>query len=381
MLKILHLLSNWKWTERAEPAADMVLGQIQMGAKPTFVCGRCPFETSDAVEHRARNKGLDPIALNLAKHFDPLSAMVAWPRLARFLKARQFDIVHAHMLNAHLLGGLAARFSLPRARVVCTFYEPDGPRPGLRQKLLLHRFTDGAVVITPQARDNLAAQFHFPESRIAVIEPGMDVARFDSPMPRDAARMLFGLAPTDHVVGMVTRIREARRLDLVIQAVAQLAKADPSLKLMIVGRGGEGAVENVIEKPAEALGIRDRIILPGYCRDQMLMAAYKAMDVLVYPAPGTDPSCRTVREAMASSLPVVACQLGFLNTLVKEGETGFLTPSDPAAMAAAIKRLLEDPERREIMGRQSGIQARDRFSNRRQAEQCLMFYEKLESRR
>ncbi len=381
MLNILHLLSNWKWTERAEPAADMVLGQLKMGAKATFVCGRCPFDVSDAVEHRARAKGLDPIALDLAKHFDPLSASLAWPRLVRFLKERQFDIVHAHMLNAHLLGGTATRRALPRARVVYTFYEPEGPRPGLRQNFLLRRYTDGAVVITPKARENLATLFHFPDSRIAVIEPGLDVERYQSPLSREAARALFGLKPTDHVVGMVTRIREARRLDLVIQAVAQLAPHDPSLKLMIVGRGGEGAVEKVIEGPAEELGIRDRIVLPGYCRDQMLTSAYKAMDVLAYSAPGTDPSCRTVREAMASGLPVVACDVGFLGTLVGDGETGFVTASDPTAIAAALRQLLSDPDQREKMARHAALQARERFSNQRQAEQCLMFYDKLESRR
>ena len=381
MLNILHLLSNWKWTERAEPAADMVLGQIQMGAKTTFVCGRCPFDVSDAVEHRARTKGLDPVVLNLTKHFDPISAGIAWPRLVRFLRESQFDVVHAHMLNAHLLGGTAARRALPKARVVCSFYEADGPRTGFRQNLLIRRFTDGAIVITPQARENLVRLFRFPESRIAVIEPGLELSRYDSPLSRDAARSLFGLTPADRVVGMVTRIRDARRLDLVIEAVAKLAPANPNLKLMIVGRGGEGAVERVVEKPAEALGIRDRIILPGYCRDQMLVAAYKAMDMLVYPCPGTDPSCRTVREAMTASLPVVACTVGFLPTLVKEGETGFLTPSDPAPIADAIARVLADPALRDKLARQAAAQAKERFSNRRQAEQCLMFYDRLGTRR
>ena len=223
MLKILHLLSNWKWTERAEPAADMVSGQIQMGANATFVCGRCPFDANDAVENRARIKGLAPVVLDLSKHFDLLTVGRVLPQLTRFLREGQFDIVHAHMTNAHLLGGLAARHALPKARLVCTFYESDGPRPGFRQNLLAKRFTDGAVVITPQARENLVKTFGFPDARIAVIEPGLDVARFQSAGSRQEARASFGLKSGDLVVGMVTRIREARRLDLVLEAVARLA--------------------------------------------------------------------------------------------------------------------------------------------------------------
>jgi glycosyltransferase involved in cell wall biosynthesis len=180
---------------------------------------------------------------------------------------------------------------------------------------------------------------------------------------------------------MVTRIREARRLDLVLEAVAKLTPKYPALKLMIVGRGGEGAVETVIEKPAEALGIRDRVVLPGYCRDHKLVDAYRAMDLLAYPFPGTDPSCRTVREAMAAGLPVVACRVGFLPVLVGEGETGYVTAADPAALAGAIDTLLGDPTLRERMATQAAIEARERFTSKAQAAQCLRFYETLGTRR
>jgi glycosyltransferase involved in cell wall biosynthesis len=381
MLKILHLLSNWKWTERAEPASDMVLGQLQLGADATFVCGRCPFDATDAVEHRVLNKGIQPVVLDLTKHFDPFQASIALPQLIRFMKERQFDIIHAHMTNAHLLAGLAARHALPGARVVATFYEPDGPQSGFRPRLLINRLTDGAVVITPQAHEKLVKTYAFPDSRIAVIEPGLDVGRFQSDLSKEEARSLFGLAPEDHVVGMVTRIREARRLDLILEAVSKLAHRDPHLKLMIVGRGGEGAVEEVIEGPADALGIRSRILLPGYCRDNKLVAAYKAMDVLAYPSPGTDPSCRTVREALAAGVPVVACEVGFLPTLVGDGETGFLTPSEPGAIADALRKLLADTVLRQRMSRQAGLEAKERFSSKTQAGLCLRFYERLEKRR
>ncbi len=381
MLNILHLLSNWKWTERAEPAADLALGQIRLGARAVFACGQPPYDVPDAVGQRARKKGLDPLILNLPKHLDALAVCQAWPQLSRVLKERRFDIIHAHMRNAHLLGGVAARRVLPRARVVCTVYEPDGPKPGLRERLLLSRFTDGVVVIAAAARECLARTYRFPEDRIALIEPGLDLARYQSSRSRAAVRADFGLKPSDQVVGMVTRIRAARRLDLVARAIAILAPRHPDLKLMIVGRGGEGAVENVVEKPAVALGIRERIVLAGYCRDEALAAAYKAMDMLAYPCPGTDPSCRTVREALAAGLPVAACATGFLPDLITDGETGFLTASTPEAMAVALERMLADPVRREAMAERAAKAARARFSIVHQAEQCLAFYDKLGSRR
>jgi glycosyltransferase involved in cell wall biosynthesis len=333
------------------------------------------------VEHRARTKGLQPVVLNLSKHFNPFEAVVALPRLIRFMRENRFDIIHAHMTNAHLLGGYAARRALPKARVVATFYEPEGPRQSFRPNLLLKRYTDGAVVITPRARENLVRLFKIPESRIAVIEPGLDVARFQVPVSRAEARASFGLKPEDMVIGMVTRIREARRLDVVIEATARLAARYPTLKLMIVGRGGEGAVESIIERPAEELGIRDRVVLPGYCRERRLVDAYKAMDLLAYPFPGTDPSCRTVREAMAAGLPVVAGRSGYPMDLVREGKTGFVAELEPQALATALEALLADPVLREQAGARAALDARERFESRTQAGRCLAFYDSLGSRR
>jgi glycosyltransferase involved in cell wall biosynthesis len=113
----------------------------------------------------------------------------------------------------------------------------------------------------------------------------------------------------------------------------------------------------------------------------MLVAAYKAMDVLAYPSPGTDPSCRTVRESLAAGIPVVGCEVGFLPTLIGDGETGFLAPSDSASLAEALGRVLADPVLRQRMSRQAGLEALERFSNKTQAGHCLSFYERLGARR
>jgi len=377
MATILHLLSNWKWTERAEPAADLALGQQLAGAQARFACGRPPHGEPDAVAARARQKGLDAVELDLPKHFSPISAMRAWPGLLRAFRGQSFDILHAHMANAHLLGGAAARRVQPRARIVCSFYESEGPPPGFRQRLTMRRLTDGAVVTTPAARDTLVRVFGFPEARIMLLEPGLDLDRYASPLSRDAARAALGLAASDTVIGLVTRIRAARRLDLALAALARLATGRPGLKLLIVGRGGPGAVREVIEQPAEALGIRDRVVLAGYRRDGELAAAYKAMDLLVYPCPGTDPSCRTVREALAAGVPVAGCAVGGVPNWIREGEDGLLADSTPDSLAAAIARLADDPLFRASLSRGAAASARRRFDRVRQAERCLAFYESL----
>jgi hypothetical protein len=69
-LKILHLLSNWKWTEISEPAVDLALAQKNLGASIEFVCGRGPADRSKRrVDYNARIKKLDPVhVLEIPKH-------------------------------------------------------------------------------------------------------------------------------------------------------------------------------------------------------------------------------------------------------------------------------------------------------------------------
>ena len=74
-MRVLHLLSNWKWTERAEPAAELALAQQRGGDDIVFVCGRAPEAGLQGVEGELRAKGLNTVVgLGMRKHFRPGSA-------------------------------------------------------------------------------------------------------------------------------------------------------------------------------------------------------------------------------------------------------------------------------------------------------------------
>ena len=190
-------------------------------------------------------------------------------------------------------------------------------------------------------------------------------------------REFFGLAPGSFVVGVVSRIRASRRIDIPLAAIQALAERYPHLKLLIVGRGSEGAVDTLVNEPARQMQIADRVILAGYCRDDRLVAAYRAMDVLVYPTPGTDKSCRTVREAMATGLAVIAPNIGFLPELINDGRNGVLMDVSGKNLSGILSGLIEDTQRLSEIGRQALKTATDRFQPSLQAEKIQSFYEKL----
>ena len=377
-LKILHLLSNWKWTEVSEPAVELALAQQQLGAVIEFVCGRGPADQAKRrVDYHARKKKLTSIhVLDMPKHLKLLPAIRDCAALRPMLRRFKPDIIHCHKKNAQLMGVMSRGVS-KRPLIVRGCYDPEGPPRDLRSRLMYTLGTDGMVVINERSRQRTVSRHGIPVENVQVVEPGIDLDRFSPRRHISETRANFGLKQDAFVMGVVTRIRASRRLDLPMKALHRLAPAFPQLQMLLVGRGREGAVAKVVTKPARALNIFDRIVLAGYCEEDRLVAAYRAMDVLVYPIPGSDRSCRTVREAMAAGVPVIAPEVGFLPELIEDHTTGRLMALDRESLANILEELILDKAQLLEMGQKSLQTAIRRFSPVLQAERTLDFYHKL----
>ncbi len=372
-MHIVHLLSNYKWTERSEPVVDLVLGQRKLGAESTLLCGKSRMALEDSIAYQSRRRGLDPVLLELPKHFRWRKVVPDIIRMRRLLRANPAEILHCHMPNAHLTAALCVKGISPKPLVVNSLYDPGDPNDDFRFRRICLPGTDGFITISDDGARRLMDLFGVDAERIEVIEPSIDLKRFGDPGVERKRRM-FALREDDFVVGMVSAFGPRRRIDITLRAVKLLAARIPELKCLLIGRG---KVWDMIEKPAMELGISDRIILGGYCRDKRLVSAYRAMDLLAYPMPGTDKSCRTVREAMASGLPVIAARTGFLPQLLKDGVTGRLVGLSPESMAEAIESLYRDREKLLNIGRNAMAEARERFSPSLQAERTMEFYSRL----
>ncbi len=232
-------------------------------------------------------------------------------------------------------------------------------------------------MINSTAKKKAIQTFGFISDAILVAEPGIDLDRFSPNRDTSYTRKDFELTKENFVVGVVSRIRPSRRIDVALNAIASLADQFTQLRFFLVGRGNRKNYKEIVEKPLAELGIGNKVILPGYCRDDRLVAAYQSMDVLVYPIPGTDKSCRTVREAMASGVPVVAPEVGFLKDLIEDCVNGKFMDLSSESLANILSKLIEDKSQLQMMAHKSLETAKQRFSMAMQAEKTLLFYEKL----
>ena len=372
---IYHLVSNFRWTERSEPAADLVLGQCESGAEARLVCGRNRAREEDSVAYQARRKGLDPTVLEFPKHFRWRAAYHDIRALRGLLaQTGGQHVFHSHLPNAQLMAVLTTSRCHPRALVVHSHYDPDGASIPLRTRVYAAAGTRGWVVISPRAAATLVNRYGVPSEQVAVIEPPVDVERFQAPqITSGAARARFGLSPDDVVVGLVTRIGTNRGILPMLQALQRIGPQCPGLRCLVIGRGD---IAGAITKPAAELGISERIVLGGYCRDDQLVAAYRAMDVYGYMQPGTDKSCRAIREAMSAGVAVVGRRMGYIPDLVREGETGLLF-ADTDGLASALQSLYADRQKCIHMGQAAAADAAARFDRKQQGQKVLAFYQRL----
>jgi phosphatidylinositol alpha 1,6-mannosyltransferase len=164
---------------------------------------------------------------------------------------------------------------------------------------------------------------------------GVDTVRFDPAKRNEAVRR--ALAPGgEMLVGYVGRLAHEKRLDL----LAETARL-PGVRLVVVGDGPA-------RKDAERL-LPGAVFLGQRGGDQ-LARLYASLDVFVHAGPH-ETFCQAVQEAQASGVAVVAPAAGGPLDLVDPGLTGTLVPpGDAAAIAAAVRRLIADPDARRAYG-------------------------------
>jgi glycosyltransferase involved in cell wall biosynthesis len=380
-MKIIHLLSNWKWTERSEPVVDLAIAQQTQGADVSLICGQAPAHCPVTdVASNALQKGLLEVQIfpEMSKHFDIFSFFQGRQKIRKVIETECPDVIHCHMQNAHLLAGLALRKNTTPL-TIRTIYTPEQIRRDMRHTWCIRHCTQGIIVVSEKVK-HLYCRQGVSLDAIEVIAPGIDVQRFSPVRPLEQD-IDFVKRDDFFVAGMITRIRETRRLDIPLQALHQLQNLTPQLRLLLVGRGRPGAFEKVVDQPATAMGIRDQIIPVGYCQGDALVAALRKMDVLLYPMPGTDKTCRTVREALAAGVPVIAPRYGFLPELIQDGVSGRLVDGHPASFAQALKDLMDSPEYLQRLSQGALESARKRFDLSVQAEKTLQLYTRLSQKK
>jgi glycosyltransferase involved in cell wall biosynthesis len=287
----------------------------------------------------------------LIRPIRPVADARALVSIARIIRAYRPDIIHTHLSKAGLLGRSAAILS-SRAVRVHTFHGTvfggyfGASASGMIQRAerILGARTDRIVALSERQRDELLEYRIAPASRIRIVPLGMDLHRFEG-LDREAARTELGIPESVVAVMAIGRLVPIKRIDRLLRAVAAAGQEAPSIRLYLVGDGGERAS---LELLVDSLRIRDRVVFAGWSADTPTWYAASDVVALTSDREGTP---LALIEAAATGRPVSAADVGGVSDIVLDGETGIVVPpDDAAALAAALVRLARDPDLRKRLG-------------------------------
>ena len=293
-----------------------------------------------------RSSGTEPVILRAARTRQLHRAAATVRSLARLARRSGADAVISSMTKGHIYGGSAARL----ARLPAVWWQHDIPK-GTRMERIAMRVPAAAIVCVGEAAARSQRQLT-PRRRVEKIFPGTAVAELAARRGSGAA-LRHSIAPDGGpIVGIVGRLQPWKGQEVFLRAAARVGAARQDVRFAVVGGailGWEGSYPNELELLTDGLGIRERVFFAGHQADPVPWQ--DALDVVVH-ASEREPFGLVIVEAMALGKAVVATAGGGPEEIIEDGRSGLIVPpGNPAALAAAIERVLADPELRDRLER------------------------------
>jgi glycosyltransferase involved in cell wall biosynthesis len=310
-----------------------------------------------------------------------LNDLRTYGRLKALLRAGGYDLVHTHTPKDGILGRRAAwKLKVPAVLHTCNgFYFSEGSSRAkrwlvLRAEKYAGRRCHGLIFVNGEDMALALKKGIARAGRLHYIPNGVDGRRFH-PGEEPSLREELGIPASSRVVGYVGEITAEKNQGALLQAVSSL-KEEHDLYVVLVGDSlKEPRALDQTRGQAEALGLGERAVLPGYRRD--VERFYRIFDVYAHPSLREGFGVPLI-EAMASGVPVIACRVRGPREILSDGIDGTLVaPGDVDELAAAIDFYLEEPEAEENHIARALAEVREHYALQMMHNRLTALYLKL----
>ncbi len=362
VMRVLHLIKGL-----GRGGAEMLLPSLIRGGAPEYsysVGYFLPWKDALVPELQAMGVLVDRFTAR-----GPIGMMAQVPAVARFVRRNRFDLIHAHLPLAGVVGRLAGRLaSVPVVYTEHNLQERYHPLTrGLNSRTW--RFQSAVIAVSGEVEESARRQ-NGSAVPIYVVRNGIEIPpEIESNASRERVRRDLGIGPAAPVVGTVAVFRTQKRLDNWLTAAAAIAREVPDVHFLLVG---DGPVRGELEQSVLSLGIADRVHFAGLTDD--VPRYLGAMDVYLMSSE-FEGLPLALLEAMAAGLPVVATAVGGIPEVVDHEVSGFLVrPGDTIALAGSVVRLLEGHRLAKSIGKTGRMVVEDRFGIQRMARELEAVY-------
>ena len=295
------------------------------------------------------------IVPEMQRDVHPIADAIALWKLYRLIKKGRYHIVHTHLAKAGVLGRVAAWLARTPIIIhglhglVFHEYQPlyENRTWWAVQKLcapITDHYISVSRVISEKAID---AGLASPDN-LTTIYSGMELDWFlDANIDTAAVRRELDIPDDAPVLGKIARMVPVKNHEQLLAAAPEIIARYPNVRFLLIG---DGPLLDHLRARAAQMGMSDHFIFTGLVPRERIPEMIAVMDVLVHTAL-YEGLPRVLAQALAMGKPCVACDADGAREVVVPEETGYLVqPGDTSGLAAAVDRLLRDPQLRARMG-------------------------------
>jgi len=296
--------------------------------------------------------------------------------LLRLLRRERFDLIHAHwIIPQGVIAVLGLAMTGRKIPLLCTSHGSDlfalrGKISECLKKLVAQK--SDAIAVVSRAMESRLAQMGVAGEKIHVLPMGVDLNHLFTPDP--------AVKRADRELLFVGRLMENKGIQVLMEAMPEVLKKYPSVRLVIAG---SGPMEEFLKHQARHLQIAGQVEFLGAVSQAELPSLYRRATLAVFPflvaKSGDQEGFGLVQvEAMGCGCPVISGDLTAVHDIVEHQKTGLLVPSgDASALARTIIRALENPDLCAAMAGEAKRRVMEKFDWRVIAGKYSKLYEKL----
>jgi glycosyltransferase involved in cell wall biosynthesis len=339
MLSFLFIDSERVWRGGQTQLFTLIQRLHQRGHKTHLVCF-----PGTSLEAKAKYLGISVYPIAIWSE----AGLISFLRLISVLRSVNPDILAFNTPKPIFIGNLASRFAHVGARII--FRRVSFPLHNRHISRIKYTWDIDSVIAISGSIKSQLIECGIPASLVKTIYEGIDLSLYPKRPELDRSSLTEPVT-----VGTVSGLSREKGLIYLIEAASLIPHVKDRVRFDIVG---DGNCRMELEELVRKKELEDCIQFLGFRTDiQTLM---KNFDLFVLPSLSEGLSS-AIMEAMASSLPVIASNVGGIPELVQNGDNGFLVrPADPESLARAIMQLVEKPETL----RQMGIRGRERVEKK-----------------
>jgi len=330
--KILQLRSSIGFFGAENVIAQLVSELASTEYKPIIGVIKNQKNPHVELDDFAKGNGIESTIFECRGEFD-LKLILS---VRNFIKRNNIDIVQTHGYKSNFYAVWATLFENVPLIATCHPWIKISRRVKMYAKLdrvLLRKF-DRIVAISEEVKQEIL-NAGIPDKKIATIDNGINVGRFEKQFDQKKIRKQFDIPMTSTVIGTVGRLSFEKGHNILLEAAEKIIKKYPATFFIIAG---DGKLKDELKRKAKQLKIEKHLILPGLIND--IPGLLSILDIFVLPSL-TEGLPMALLEAMAAKKPVVAARVGSIPKLIVPDETGLLVePGDVSSLAKSIIELL-----------------------------------------